>query len=140
VFHLIHRLRPQFLSTIAHQPGDRIQQQLKPSTGSLVAGAARDAVRSKANLVAENALLRQQLIVLQRHVKRPRLSNQDRIRLILLARARPFWRQALLIVQPDTLLRWHRQLFRLVWRRKSKPKVAQSKITPETIALIKQDD
>ena len=49
MFHLIHRLRPQFLNTISHQLGDRIQRSLKPSTVSLVAGAAQDAVRSKAN-------------------------------------------------------------------------------------------
>ncbi len=129
MFGFIHRLRSRILNAVRHV-GERIQQMLKLDTVSLLAGATRDAVRSKAQLVAENSLLRQQLIVLQRHAKHPRLSNRDRLRLLLLARATPFWRQA--------LLRWHRQLFRLVWRRKSKPKIPQSRITPETIALIKQ--
>ncbi len=137
MFNIVNRLRHRILNAV-HHVGERIQQMLKPSTISLVAGAAKDAIRSRAHLVAGNAILRQQLIILQRHAKRPQLSNPYRIRLLLLARATPFWKQALHIVQPDTLLRWHRQLFRLVWRRKSKPKTPQSRITPETIALIRQ--
>jgi len=134
---IIRRLRSHVLNAV-HRVGQRIQQMLKPDTVSLLAGAAKDTVRSKTQLVAENALLRQQLIILQRQVKHPQLSNRDRLKLILLTRATPFWKQALLIVQPDTLLRWHRQLFQLLWRRKSKPKTPQSRITPETIALIRQ--
>ena len=49
-----------------------------------------------------------------------------------------FWQQALHIVQPDTLLRWHRDLFRHYWRRKSRKKDRKSRIAPETIALIRQ--
>ena len=108
VFHIPHRLRSPILGAIAHQIRDRIQHSLKPSTGSLLVGMVQDAVPSKAQLIADNALLRQQLIILHRQVKRPQLSNRDRIRLLLLARATPFWKQALLIVQADTLLRWHR--------------------------------
>jgi hypothetical protein len=91
-------------------------------------------------LVAENALLRQQLLVLQRSVKRPRCRDIDRIRLVLLASRVRAWRQALLIVQPDTLLRWHRRLFRFVWRRKSWPGPAARlpKTPPDTIALIRE--
>ncbi len=137
MFNILSRLRSHVLSAVRHV-GERIQEMVKPNTVSLVAGAARDAIRSKTQLIAENALLRHQLIILQRQVKHPQLSNRDRLRLLLLARATPFWKQALLIVQPDTLLRWHRQLFRLVWRRKSKPKTPQTRITPDTIALIKQ--
>src|SRR5439155_1252225 len=79
-----------------------------------------DLSRSKSELLAENALLRQQLISLRRQVKRPTFTRTDRILLVLLARLVRTWQQALLIVQPDTLLRWHRELFRLVWKRKSK--------------------
>ncbi len=137
MFGFIHRLRSRILNAV-RPVGERIQQMLKPDTVSLLAGAARDAVRSRAQLIAENALLRHQLIIVKRQVKHPQLSNRDRLRLLLLARATPFWKQALLIVQPDTLLRWHRQLFRLVWRRKSKPKTPPSRITPDIIALIRQ--
>jgi hypothetical protein len=94
--------------------------------------------RSRADLIAENAILRQQLIVLNRQVKQPQLANADRIRLVLLARCAGFWQQVLHIVQPDTLLRWHRDLFRRYWRRKSQKKKRKSRIAPETIALIKR--
>jgi hypothetical protein len=66
-------------------------------------------------------LLRQQLILLKRQVKRPALSWRDRMLLVLLASKLPTWKQVLVIVQPETVLRWHRDLFRRVWRRKSRP-------------------
>jgi hypothetical protein len=97
-----------------------------------------DVTRSRTDLIVENALLRQQLIVLRRQVKRPQLTRVDRIRLVLLARCTRFWLQALHIVQPDTLLRWHRDLFRRYWRRKLQKKKRKPRITPETISLIKQ--
>jgi putative transposase len=78
------------------------------------------------------------LTVLNRQVKRPQLSNHDRYILILLARYTRFWKQTFHIVQPDTLLRWDRELFRFYWRRKSKSKKNQPKISPETIALIRK--
>lgn len=92
----------------------------KPATQSLISGILSDLTRSRANLVFENAMLRQQLIVLNRQVKRPQITNRDRFRLILLAHCTSFWKQALHIVQPDTLIRWHRELFRFYWRQKSK--------------------
>jgi hypothetical protein len=63
----------------------------------------------------------------------------DRALLILLASRVRAWRQALLIVQPETLLRWHRQGFRLFWRRTSQgtQPTARPKVSAETIALIK---
>lgn len=108
----------------------------KPSTALLVANTLTDFNRSWTDLVVENAMLRQQLIVLNRQVKRPQLNQRDRIRLVLLARCTRFWQQTLHIVQPDTLLRWHRELFRLYWRRKSK--MRKPRISHETIALIKK--
>src|SRR6266480_2000988 len=85
-----------------------------------------------------NALLRQQLIILKRRVKRPPVTRADRILLVLLAKLVRTWQQALLIVQPDTLLRWHRKLFRLNWQRKSKAASRKPKIAEETIALIRE--
>ena len=58
-------------------------------------------------LGAENAFLRQQLIVLQRQGNRPALSRLDRLLLVLLASRVPNWKQALMLVQPETLLHWH---------------------------------
>ncbi|MFC1976343.1 hypothetical protein ACFLXQ_08080 [Chloroflexota bacterium] len=66
--------------------GCRIKQQLKqwskPVTATLVTGSLTDMTRSKADLIAENAMLRQQLIILNRQVKRPQLTNGDRLRLV----------------------------------------------------------
>ncbi len=98
----------------------RVLAATKPVTAVPLAGVLADLHRSKPELVAENALLRQQLLVLRRSVKRPRGTPADRALLVLLAGRVRAWRSALLIVQPDTLLRWHRQLFRGFWRRKSR--------------------
>ena len=117
---------------------DNIKKITKPATASLAAGAVSDLPRSKSDLIVENAMLRQQLIVLKRSVKRPKLTNGDRIRLSFLARLTDSWQSALHIVQPETLLRWHRDLFRWYWRRKSKTKSNQPRIPQETIGLIRQ--
>src|SRR4051812_4744488 len=86
-----------------------------PAAPEMIAGTLADLTRSRPELVAENAFLRQQLVVLKRGIKRPRCTPADRAVLALLASRVHRWRQALLIVQPDTLLRWHRQLFRGYW-------------------------
>jgi hypothetical protein len=95
-------------------------------------------MRSRKDLIAENAILRQQLIVLKRQVKRPKFTNGDRLRLVLLSRVTQFWDKALHLVQPDTILRWHRDLFRRYWKRKFKPKNLKPRIPQETIDLIKE--
>src|SRR5215467_7842114 len=110
----------------------------KPSNSSLILGAVADLARSKSELVAENALLRQQLIILRRHVKRPACTKTDRLLLVLLARMVRTWKQVLFIVQPETLLRWHRQRFQLYWKYKSRAGSPRPKISAETIALIRE--
>jgi hypothetical protein len=91
-------------------------------------------------LVLENAFLRQQLIILERHSKRPALTQRDRVLFVLLASKLRSWKQALVIVQSDTLLRWHRDLFRWAWKRRSRPKQkgGRAPLTEETVALIKR--
>ena len=84
---------------------DNIKKITKPATASPAAGAVSDLLRSKSDLIVENAMLRQQLIVLKRSVKRPKLTNGDRVRLSFLARLTDSWQSALHIVQPETLLR-----------------------------------
>ena len=118
--------------------GQRLLAWLKPATGVPVAGALGDLARTKAELLAENALLRQQLVVLRRQIKRPALTPADRLRLVLLARLARGWQAALLIVQPDTLLRWHRQGFRLVWRATSAAATQRPQVSAETVALIQR--
>ena len=110
----------------------------KPDTTSLMPGMLTDLTRSKSELVAENALLRQQLIILRRQMKRPACTKTDRMLLILLARIVRSWKQALVIVQPETLLRWHRQGFKLFWKYKSRAIFATPKISAENVALIQE--
>ena len=76
----------------------------KPIRTSLPLATLTDLGKSKSQLIAENALLRQQLIVLRRQVKRPTFTRTDRILLVLLVRLVRAWQQALLVVQPDTRL------------------------------------
>src|SRR5215470_7934946 len=97
-----------------------------------------DLARNKSELITENAFLRQQLIMLRRQVKRPACTKTDRMLLVLLARIVRTWKQALLIVQPETLLRWHRQGFKLFWKYKSQAASLSPRISQETVALIQQ--
>jgi hypothetical protein len=90
--------------------------------------------------VAENALLGQQLIILWRQVKRPACTKTDRMLLVVLARMARTWKEALFIVQPETLLRWHRQGFKLFWKYKSRATSTKPRISQETVALIGGDD
>jgi putative transposase len=110
----------------------------KPNTTSLLLGTLTDQARRKSELVAENAFLRQQLIILRRQVKRPACTKRDRMLLVLLARMVQTWKQALFIVQPETLLRWHRQGFKLFWKYKSRAASLTPRISQETVALIKE--
>src|SRR5207302_10516417 len=111
---------------------------IKPPPTSLLLGTLTDLTRGKAELLAENALLRHQLIILRRQIKRPLYRKTDRLLLVLLARMVRTWKQALFLVQPETLLRWHRELFRWFWKRKSKVCARKPRLSPETIALIKE--
>ncbi len=92
-----------------------IASSTKPTNNSLMCGSLRDLACTKPQLIAENALLRQQLLVLNRSVKRPCLTGIDRMLLVLLASRVRAWKEAVLIVQSDTLLCWYRQGFRLFW-------------------------
>src|SRR5262249_24027234 len=109
-----------------------------PGPTSLLLLTLTDLSRSKSQLVAENALLRQQLIILRRQVKRPACTRTDRMLLVLLARMVRTWKQALFIVQPETLLRWHRQGFKLLWKYKSRAISATPKTSAESVGLIKE--
>ena len=95
-------------------------------------------VRSRAQLLAENALLRQQLLVLRSGVARPALTPADRAVLVLLAGRVRALRQALLLVRPETLLGWHRAGFRALWQWKSRPGPGRPPLLDETIALIRR--
>ena len=77
---------------------------------------------SKAALKAENLFLRKQLaLYLERKIKPRRASRATRLTLVLLSRLFA-WKNALIIVKPETLIRWHRNAFRLFWKYQSKPR------------------
>ena len=79
-------------------------------------------------------------MVLHRRTKTPRLTWRERLTLLLLARWVPNWKQVLQIIKPDTLLRWHREGFRLFWKLKSRLAVQTppQRLAPETIAFIQR--
>jgi hypothetical protein len=78
-------------------------------------------LKSKIRLDAENATLRHQLIVLERQIRgRVRFTNDDRLFFIWLYRWFPSMLDALRIIRPETLVRWHRASFRRYWRCKSR--------------------
>lgn len=77
-------------------------------------------LRSRRELVLENLALRHQLEVLQRTTGRPRLEPADRALWVLLLRSLGRWHRCLTIVQPDTVIRWHRLGWRIFWRHKSR--------------------
>lgn len=99
---------------------------------------ARGILRNRLELAAENLALRQQLAILREKVKRPSLRKRDRIFWAVLSRVWSNWRSVLLIVQPDTVARWHREGFKLFWRWKSRAKRGRPSIEAEIRALIKQ--
>ena len=85
----------------------------------------------------ENLALRQQLAILQRQQTRPRIHNRDRLFWVIIAKFWRGWRKCLMIVQPETVVRWHRLGFKLFWRYKSNSgKGGRPKIDREIRALI----
>lgn len=95
---------------------------------------AASSLRARSALAAENLFLRKQLALYrERQVKPRRASDPLRLTLVLLARCFA-WRGALTIVQPATLLRWHRDAFRLFWRWRSRP--GRPRLPPDLQRLI----
>jgi len=84
------------------------------------ASFSRSCVSSRTALVAENLFLRKQLAFYQEHQTRPwRFTNAARIALVVWSRFFD-WKSALLIVKPATLIGWHRKMFKLFWKWKSR--------------------
>src|SRR6202158_3622466 len=101
--------------------------------------AIRSRFTRRARLEAENLLLRQQLIVLRRKSPtRVRLWNIDRLLLVWLYRLYPSLLDAIIIVQPETVLRWHRRGFRAYWRWKSRHVGGRSPVHSAMRALIRR--
>ncbi len=99
----------------------------------------RNLFRRRRDLILENMALRQQLIIQQRTVKRPKLQNRDRLFWACLSRLWPDWKSTLIIVKPETAVKWHRLGFKLFWRWKSRRrKVGRPRVPKEVRDLIVQ--
>jgi transposase InsO family protein len=95
--------------------------------------------KSKSRLEAENIALRHQVMVLRRQVGwRVHLTNRDRLFLVQLYHWFPSVRRVLAIVQPETVVCWHRAGFRCYWRWKSRSRGGRPQISAELRALIRQ--
>jgi hypothetical protein len=105
---------------------------------AMVAGLKTEIV-ARFFLALENVALRQQLAVLGRSGKRPKLRQRDRVFWVLLSALWPDWRSALMIVKPDTVLGWRRRGFRLLWCWKSRSrKPGRPRINEEIRRLIRR--
>jgi hypothetical protein len=93
--------------------------------------------KSRAALVAENLVRRQQISVLRRRMpSRPALSNADHLLFVWLYRWFPSITGAFAIVRPETVIRWHRAGFRAYWRWRSRHRAGRPKVCHELRALI----
>ena len=92
----------------------------------------------KAQLAVENLALRQQVAVLKRSVPRPRIRARDRIFWVLFRRLWSGWRGAVGFVQPATVVAWHREGWRILWRARSRGKPGRPPISREVQDLIRR--
>ena len=98
----------------------------------------RSSLKPRRELALENLALRQQLAVLQRRNKRPRLTKADRAFWVALSRLWTDWQDALVIVKPETIVGWHRKGFKLYWTWKSRNKGGRPQIDAEIRTLIRR--
>jgi transposase InsO family protein len=105
----------------------------------LVTGLIRTTLRRRSDLVAENRhlLLRHQLAILTRPTRRqPRLRARDKLFWLLVRAVRRDWRRHLVVVRPQTVIRWHRHAWRLFWRWRSRPGLGRPRLEAEVRELI----
>src|SRR3989442_1466516 len=103
----------------------------------LLAGLLRTLTRTRGDLVAENLLLRQQLAILTRPTRtRAPLRTPDKLFWVLVRLVRGDWRRHLVLVKPETIVRWHRRAWRLFWRWRSRGRSGRPRVSAEVQALI----
>ena len=103
----------------------------------IIARTIWSTLRSHQALAIENLALRQQLAVFKYRHPRPRLTDADRLFWVVMSQIWVDWRESLHIVQPETVVRWHRQGFRYYWRWKSRRR-GRPRIDPEIRQLIRR--
>jgi putative transposase len=103
----------------------------------LLLSLLRSAVCDREALVADNLLLRHQLAVLTRPTrKRPRLRARDKLFWVVVRALRGDWRRHLVLVRPESVIRWHRQAWRLFWRWRSRGPIGRPPLSAEVRDLI----
>jgi putative transposase len=95
-------------------------------------------LRSRRELVLENLALRQQLAILGRRARRPKLTGTDRVFWIALSHLWPRWKSVLSIVKPATVIAWHRKGFALYWTWKSRRRGGRPRKEPALRELIRR--
>jgi len=95
-------------------------------------------LRTTTQLRLENLFLRKQMEILARTSSRPRLRSSDRFFFSTMTNVFGSWKETLLVIKPETVIRWHRQSFRLYWRWKSRSEAGRPKIPQAQIDLIRQ--
>ena len=99
----------------------------------------RTLTQDRSDLVLENLALRQQLAVLQRAIKHPKILPSDRLFWVVLSRTWKNWRSSIALVKPETVVRWHQQAFKAFWRWKSRGrKPGRPRTNADIIALIRR--
>ena len=100
--------------------------------------AGRVFFRSRTDTALEVLALRQQLVVLKRKHPRPAVNRMDRVLWIWLRGVWPRWKDALVIVKPETVIGWHRAGFRLYWRWRSQPHCGRPRVAEEIRTVIRR--
>src|SRR5688572_15370589 len=104
---------------------------------SAVLAAIAAFFRSRVDTAVEILALRQQVAVLKRRRQRPALNCFDRFFWTTLRQLWPRWSDALIMVKPETIVRWHRRGFRLYWRWRSRRHGGRPKVSQEIRTLIR---
>lgn len=105
---------------------------------SLLFATLRSALRAREDVALENLALRHQLAVMARSARRPRLEPADRLLWTWLARHWASWRSAMVLVQPDTVVPWHRTAWRHYWTWRSRRPPGRPRLSAEVRELIQR--
>ena len=102
----------------------------------LLVSFLKSGLKNRTELALENLVLRQQLAILKRNRPHPRLRRTDRLFWTYLSSVWQRWRESLIVVKPETVVRWHRKGFALYWSRLSKRRIAGRSGTGKEIRML----
>ena len=94
--------------------------------------------RNHSAIIVENLALKHQISVLKRSAKKPKVKKRDRFFWVLLSKLWNDWKKSLFIVQPETVIKWHRMAFKLYWNIKSKHKIGRPTIDYKIIIFLSE--